>query len=518
MAGGATGNDPGMHLAKEDGRPAAVGPPPLRAVDPRDPRGSTDALAQLLREGDIALFSRSIDGERVHYVSENVHRVLGYTASEVMGTRCFVADHIHPEDRGWYQDQSARLSTSGARTVRDFRFRNRDGSYRWIRGHARAAREPGGEDVLVGYLSDVTEQKQLEKGIELQARALQALADAVLVVDEGGRILDWNQGADLLFGVPAAEVLGRSAAEVFGPGWWAIDPRIVAEADAGRTWRGEVDWRRPDGSSVVISATMVGVEATCGGRLYVATGHDITELRSAYTQVHAAHLQRKQLVSQLLHAEDTERQRIARDVHDDPIQAMTGLQMRLSLLRRRTDDDVVAGEVTTLEDIVTECIRRMRNMVFELHPRSLGETDGLSTTLHDLMHHVAETTGARTRVRYDLAADPDEMAKVVIYRVVLEAIANIRKHARAEEIEIGLSAHDGGYLVRIRDDGEGFEADDRPSEPGHIGLTSMQERAEGAGGRLRVDSRVGVGTTVEMWLPADAEGLDAAPASPSLSA
>ncbi len=503
-----------MHVVRDDvGAPRErvhVDGPFLEDIDPRDPHGSTAALAQLLRDGEVALFSRSIDDTRVLYLSENAHCVLGYTAQEVMGTRDFVHDHLHPDDRAWYQEQTTRLAASGGSAVRDFRFRNRDGSYRWIRGYAKVVREPTGKPVLVGHLSDVTEQKELEKGIELQATALRQLADAVLVIDPAGRILDWNQGASDLFGWSAWEVVGRPANEAFGAEWWALQPDVVAEVEAGRTWRGEIDWRRPDGSNVIVSATMVGAEGTCGGRLYVATGHDVTELRTAYRELHALHVQRTQLVDQVVHAEDRERQQIARDVHDDPIQVMTGLQMRLSVLRRHVDDARVAQEVATLEDIVTECIVRMRNLVFELHPRSLGAEEGLAVTLRDMIHNAGEMTGARTRLTYDVDIEPDELVKAVIYRVVLEAVANVRKHARASELEIGVQRRDDGLLVRVRDDGDGFDASDAGDDPGHIGLSSMTERAESAGGWLRLESQPGAGTTVEMWLPTDAASSDIA--------
>ena len=490
-----------MYLVKES-QLSVHQEPVLTDVDPRDPRGTQDALAQLLREGDVALFSRSIDGERVLYASENVHRVLGYTAHEVMGTKDFVPDHIHPDDRAWYHEQTARMSRSGESAIRDFRFRSRNGSYRWIRAHSKVVRDPDGDQVLVGYLADVTEQKELAKGIELQATALRQLADAVIVADPSGRIIDWNHGADQLFGRTAAEVVGRPAGEIFGPDWWTIDPDIVAEADAGRTWRGEIEWRRPDGSDVVVSATMVGLEGACGGRLYVGTGHDVTDLRTAYTEVHAAHLQRAELIGQLLHAEDRERQQIAHDVHDDPIQAMTGLQMRLSLLRRHADDPGLLEEITTLEEIAVDCITRMRNLVFELHPRSLGEDDGLQITLRDLVRNAGEATGARAHLRYELESEPDEVQKILIYRVILEAVTNVRKHAQASELSVTLSSRDDGYLVQIRDDGDGFVADKRAADPGHIGISSMHERVNGAGGSMRIGSQEGAGTLVQFWLPA----------------
>jgi signal transduction histidine kinase len=96
---------------------------------------------------------------------------------------------------------------------------------------------------------------------------------------------------------------------------------------------------------------------------------------------------------------------------------------------------------------------------------------------------------------------------VIVYRIIQEALANVRKHARARRVAAHLESSDGGYRVRVSDDGRGFSAEQLARAiPGNFGLTSMRERAEMAGGWWRVGGRPGGGTEVEFWVPEPGEG------------
>lgn len=102
--------------------------------------------------------------------------------------------------------------------------------------------------------------------------------------------------------------------------------------------------------------------------------------------------------------------------------------------------------------------------------------------------------------------EPPLEARTVLYRVAQEALANVRKHSKASRIDVSLSDRENGALLRVRDDGVGFDPATVDEErPGHLGLVSMRERAEMAGGRFRVASAEGRGTLVEAWVPSSLE-------------
>lgn len=226
------------------------------------------------------------------------------------------------------------------------------------------------------------------------------------------------------------------------------------------------------------------------------------ELQRSIEELRIADDQRRELLSRLVHSEEETRQRIAGDLHDDPVQKLVAARIHLQMLG---DDLSDPGQLTSVEkllSIVTACILRLRHMLFELHPTELDEA-GLAAALR---LHVATLEGdLRIEIDDGFSREPDPSTRVVLYRIAQEALANVHKHAHASRVEVSLDEQDDGFRVRIGDDGVGFSAPEVPlSRPGHLGLGTMRERAVMAGGWCNLFSLPGGGTTVEFWIPAHA--------------
>jgi signal transduction histidine kinase len=146
-------------------------------------------------------------------------------------------------------------------------------------------------------------------------------------------------------------------------------------------------------------------------------------------------------------------------------------------------------------------VGRLRQLVFELRPPLLDEA-GLAPALGAYARRVGELGGFAVQVENHLRRELPAELRVIAYRIVQEALANVRGHARARRVVIRLEEADGGALARVSDDGVGFAAElaERRRSPGHPGLISMREQAA-AGGWCRVASAPARGTTVELWLP-----------------
>jgi signal transduction histidine kinase len=217
-----------------------------------------------------------------------------------------------------------------------------------------------------------------------------------------------------------------------------------------------------------------------------------------------AHEERRRLASLLVTAQEAERRRISEDIHDDVLQVMGAVQLRLEMLLDQVADVELRGQLRELAEIVAAATSRLRRLTFDLRPPMLRE-HGLAETLRSSLRELAGERGIEWELEDSLAAEPGDEPRVILFRIAQEALTNVRKHAEARHVFVSLRAVDGGIFLSIRDDGVGFAgaAGAAPaSVPGHLGLQTMRERAELAGGSFSVSSREGSGTSVEAWIPA----------------
>lgn len=220
---------------------------------------------------------------------------------------------------------------------------------------------------------------------------------------------------------------------------------------------------------------------------------------------------RERLLTEVTRAQEQERERIAADIHDDPIQKLSAASMRLYLLAEDHPELADDERLARIIDTVDMAIASLRRLMFDLRPVSF-EAEGLGVALRAHVEHLAgDELAPELTLECDLDGEPTEAVRVTMFRIVQEALSNIARHAGASHIVVRLNEVPDGYLGRVTDDGAGFVPD--PSEeirPGHIGMTLMRERAAQAGGWLRVESAAGRGTVVEFFLP------DAGPGERSL--
>jgi signal transduction histidine kinase len=216
-------------------------------------------------------------------------------------------------------------------------------------------------------------------------------------------------------------------------------------------------------------------------------------------RVSAGGRERGLLLSQFIAAGEQERRRLAEGIHDDSIQAMAALGMRLQMLRRTLKDSEQLIFLTEAEQAVQLTIARLRHLVFELHPPGL-EQEGLSVALAVAID-AQRTPAVDCRLSDGLQAQPTTEASALLFRIAQEALENAHEHASASSISVTLLERDGGHALLVADDGCGF--DPALAAPGSscAGFAAMRSRAELGSGTLRVESVLGEGTTVEAWVP-----------------
>jgi signal transduction histidine kinase len=215
-------------------------------------------------------------------------------------------------------------------------------------------------------------------------------------------------------------------------------------------------------------------------------------------------------LSQVLKAQEAERVRIARELHDDTAQALTGLSRRLDMLvdtlassGNQVTDEIPKGleELREQSDGILEGVRRFSR---DLRPSVLDDL-GLLPALKWLATDLEEQHGiaANIRVLGEQHRLPDE-AELALFRIAQEALNNVGKHSDASAVEVTLDFTGGNIVMIVADDGKGFDIPPSTSDlaaSGKLGILGMQERVRLLGGSLAVDSEPGAGTSVVVRVP-----------------
>jgi PAS domain S-box-containing protein len=336
-------------------------------------------------------------------------------------------------------------------------------------------------------------------GIRPVARGLvfETISEAVVVLDPLHRVVDANPAAERLLGLPLAAAVGHPLAELL--------PEVAdALRDPPRTANGlprELVVTR-EGVTRRYEPTVVAMPDRQGPPIgWLVVLRDVTEHHRTLRNLRQLDEQRRSLLERVVTSQEEERRQVAGDIHDDAIQAMVAVTLQLQALGGRLRDPRSTELLERLAATATESVGRLRQLVFELRPPLLDEV-GLAAAIDQYARRAGELAGFVVQVTDESAGElPDEL-RVVAYRIVQEALANVRAHARAGRVAVRLEEVEGGVLARVSDDGVGFLpglVERRPA--GHLGLISMREQATMAGGWCRIASAPGMGTTVELWLP-----------------
>lgn len=209
------------------------------------------------------------------------------------------------------------------------------------------------------------------------------------------------------------------------------------------------------------------------------------------------------MTSKLFTAQDTERQRIARELHDDFSQRLAALVLDVASLEQRPPvlPELIPAALEPVREQLEQLSVDIHNLAYKLHP-SLLEHAGLQPAIEDHIHKVTERTGLRIilKVKDVPGAIPLDWS-TCLFRVLQESLQNVVKHADATEVLVRLSGSSKGIGLSVTDNGKGFDVDDKSARQKGLGLISMQERLRLLAGFLRVHSILRDGTKICAWIP-----------------
>lgn len=404
-----------------------------------------------------------------------------------------------------------------------------DGSHHWILGRGRVFRNASGQPQrLMGLVIDITERKRAQE-------ALRESAELLRLAEHVGRIgsFDWDiqtgrcrcsQEFAAIYGTPLAELEGHYQA-------WSqmVDAedlrRINADLDqvvARRESQMIHEFRviRPDGQVRWVECRgNVTYDADGTPRRVVGVNVDITERkdaeaalqrwnetlearvaeRTAVAEQRAAQL--RVLASELTTAEERERRRVAKILHDHLQQLLVAARMRLTIVRRRVHDDHVLPMIQQTYDLLDQCLAESRSLTVELSPPILYEA-GLSAGLEWLARQMAEKHRLHVEVDAQAEAEPRcEAKRAFLFQAARELLLNVVKHGQTDAARVELKPLDDDRLqLVVADQGQGFDTSQldasREASGSGFGLFSIRERLAVLDGHLEVTSTPGQGTRV----------------------
>jgi signal transduction histidine kinase len=245
---------------------------------------------------------------------------------------------------------------------------------------------------------------------------------------------------------------------------------------------------------------------------------DLLELIEGLTNQTAATLRNAELYQslreerdRLVEVEEEARKKLARDLHDGPIQSTAAIAMRVNYARRllQRKPETTGEELFEIEELARRATKEMRHMLFTLRPLVL-ETNGIAAALKQLSEKTRDTYNQEIILDIDprAATDLDINRQGVLFNLVEEAVGNARKHAKAAHVWVRMKREADGIFLEVADDGVGFnvaEVEANYNERGSLGLVNLRERAELAGGTLQLLSASGKGTRVQVRIPGAAQ-------------
>jgi PAS domain S-box-containing protein len=423
--------------------------------------------------------------------------MLGYAGDEIAPHVSAWEALLHPDDRSRASDLQESLSRGADSYEGEFRLRHKAGHYIHVLSRGLPVRaQPGGPVVrIVGTHLDITERKRTEAALrESEERLTLAFAGA----QEG--VWDWNLETNAVAYSPRwTQMLGYEPDEIEPhiSAWERlVHPEDRARADRAnesvsrgeRTYEAEFRLRHKEGHYIQVLSRGFPVRREPGGPVVriVGTHFDLTE---------RAERARADLLGRLVFAQEDERRRIAREMHDQFGEQLTALGHRIGALTHAAGDRPDLREkIDALQAVAQQLDRDVDYLVWELRPTALDDL-GLQAALSNYIRNWSARAGIAAELHasglLDDRVGPD--TETTLYRIAQEALTNVAKHSGATHVALILERTADHVLLIVEDDGTGFD----PGAATHgFGLLGMQERASLVGASLEIESAPGQGTTI----------------------
>jgi PAS domain S-box-containing protein len=365
---------------------------------------------------------------------------------------------------------------------------------------------------VVLSMVNVTERKlaqEARRESEFRYRSLfQDSRDAVYITTRDGKFIDMNQSTMDIFGYPREELMRMDIRKLY------VHPEdrnrfqeVIEREGFVRDY--EIKFLKKDGTELDCLSTATIRRADDGTILgYQGIIRDITDRKKADEALRESEKQLRYLSSQLLSAQESERKRIALELHDGIGQSMSAIKFSVENTIRHREKSTTGEDIQSLKaliPLIQASIEEVRKIGMALRPSTLDDLGILATISWFCREFQTIYSGIRVEKQIEIQEDemPDTL-KTIIYRVLQESLNNVAKHSEADHVSLFLRKTKGGLELAIEDNGVGFDLEDAlsvESSKRGLGLASMRERTELSGGSFIIQSTKGEGTVVRALWP-----------------
>lgn len=480
-------------------------------------RDSEAQLRRILKQSFAGIVQTDTQGHMV-LVNQRWCEMLGYSEAELL--QMSVADITHPSSLETTLEAVGRLSQGGPDFQIEKNYRRKDGTILRAHSNVSALRDAEGNfQGLLAVVLDLTDRLEAETALRESEERFRGIfehaAEGIAISDVRGNLVRCNAVFSALTGYSHQELAARHFSSLIHPDDRAQNLELVQELLEGKRSWFHIDNRyiTKSGSPVWVQKQVSLVRNVKHQPLYfVALVTDISHRKRDEAVLRQQQAKLEDLTAQLLTAQDDERRRIARELHDDHVQRLAALALDLHQLARSPLKSVESAKavITQFAQSVEGLTRELQQVTHQLHPSTLNHL-GLEATLHDHVEEFARRTGLQTDVQvHEVPAQLPEVHALCLFRVLQECLQNVRKHAHASRVLVRLIGTGRGVGLCVHDDGRGFDAaqDESGGQRG-LGLISLEERLQALNGTFRLRTKPGDGTEVHAWLPLEPEPVPA---------
>ena len=441
----------------------------------------------------------------VLYGSPNFFSRTGYTQQEIIGQPFLRL--IASQDRARVLEfYRARAQDGTLDTTCEFRGKHKDGRQTWVEQSTRIIRDPSGSvREFRNVVRNITERKQAQNELISREKRFRALieesSDVIALVDREGIIRYAGPSVSKVLGYTPEELFGRNTFELIHP----LDLNSIKEmlegilSEPSKIGNAEIRIKQKNGSWCWIEGVGKNLLDEPAVNAIVVNFRDITDRRVAEEML-------RQLPIRIINAQEMERRRVARDLHDSVNQILSSVKFRMESVEEKVHrkDDPLRIEVANAKLSLEKAMQEVRRISRNLRPSELDDL-GVIPAVRSMCEEFKEVTKIEVDLRFSrLPETLSPEIEVTMYRIIQEALNNAAKHSEATRLSIYCTKVRSSLTIRIKDNGKGFDQHDRAMNfPGRsgMGLLNMKERAAFIGGTVSIRTSPKKGMEIKVQLP-----------------